>query len=320
MQDLVTVFGGSGFVGRQVVRTLAKAGWRVRVAVRRPHLAEDLRLGGEVGQIQIVQANVRHAGSVAAALVGADACVNAVGQAVERGRQSFEAVHVEGARQIAEASGRAGVRRLVQFSGVGASADSPSKYARARAAGEAAVREAFPTADILRPSVVFGANDHVTTLFARMAAMSPVLPLVGAGTRLQPVYVGDIALAVRNLLADETPGGRTFELGGPAVVTMRELVEQICAEIQRRPALIALPFPIAGLMARGGDLAAALGLPTPLTSDQVELLREDNVAGAAPGLAELDVVPTPLAAVVGGYLYRYRPGGQYADNLKRASA
>lgn len=319
MQDLVTVFGGSGFVGRQVVRALAKAGWRVRVAVRKPHLAEDMRLGGDVGQIQLVQANVRHQGSVAAALDGAGACVNAVGQAVERGPQTFEAVHVDGARRIAETARRAGVRRLVQLSGIGASPDSTSKYARARAAGEAAVREAFPNADILRPSVVFGAGDHVTTLFARMATMAPAVPLVGAETRLQPVYVGDIAQATGHLLATETIGGGAYELGGPEVLTVRELVERICAETQRRPALIALPFFAAGLMAKGGDLAAAIGLPAPITTDQVELLREDNIA-SGPGLADLGVAPTSLDSVLGSYLYRYRPGGQYADNLKRAGA
>ncbi|HYD44707.1 MAG TPA: complex I NDUFA9 subunit family protein [Phenylobacterium sp.] len=319
MQDLVTVFGGSGFVGRQVVRALARGDWRVRVAVRKPHLAEDLRLAGDVGQVQLVQANIRHDGSVAAALDGASACVNAVGQAVERGPQTFEAVHVEGARRVAEAARKAGARRLVQLSGIGASETSSSKYARARAAGEAAVREAFPNADILRPSVVFGANDHVTTLFARMAAMSPVVPLIGADTRLQPVYVGDIAQAARRLLATETIGGGLYELGGPEVLTVRELVERICAETQRRPGLIPLPFFAAGLMARGGDLAAAIGLPAPITTDQVELLREDNVA-TGPGLADLGVAPTSLDSVLGSYLYRYRPGGQYADNLKRAGA
>ncbi|MCC7268493.1 MAG: complex I NDUFA9 subunit family protein [Caulobacteraceae bacterium] len=319
MQDLVTVFGGSGFVGRQVVRALARGGWRVRVAVRKPHLAEDMRLGGEVGQIQLVQANVRHDRSVAAALDGAVACVNAVGQAVERGPQTFEAVHVDGARRVAAAARKAGARRLIQFSGVGASADSTSKYARARAAGEAAVREAFANADILRPSVVFGANDRVTTLFARLAAMSPAVPLVGADTRLQPVSVGDIAKAARRLLATETVGGGAYELGGPEVLTVRELVERICAEIQRRPGLIPLPFFAADLMARVGDLAAAIGLPAPITTDQVELLREDNVA-TGPGLADLGVAPTPLEAVLASYLYRYRPGGQYADNLKRAGA
>ena len=319
MQDLVTVFGGSGFVGRQVVRALARGDWRVRVAVRKPHLAEDLRLAGDVGQVQLVQANIRHDGSVAAALDGASACVNAVGQAVERGPQTFEAVHVEGARRVAEAARKTGARRLVQLSGIGASETSSSKYARARAAGEAAVREAFPNADILRPSVVFGANDHVTTLFARMAAMSPVVPLIGADTRLQPVYVGDIAQAARRLLATETIGGGLYELGGPEVLTVRELVERICAETQRRPGLIPLPFFAAGLMARGGDLAAAIGLPAPITTDQVELLREDNVA-TGPGLADLGVAPTSLDSVLGSYLYRYRPGGQYADNLKRAGA
>lgn len=319
MQDLVTVFGGSGFVGRQVVRALAKAGWRVRVAVRKPHLAEDLRLSGEVGQIQLFQANIRDDRSVAAALDGASACVNAVGQAVERGPQTFQAVHVDGARRVADAARRAGARRFVQLSGIGAFADSTSKYARARADGEAAVREAFPNADILRPSVVFGADDHVTTLFARMAALSPAVPLIGADTKLQPVYVGDIAQAVRHLLATDTIGGGVYELGGPEVLTVRELVQRICAETHRRPALLALPFFVAGLMAKGGDLAAALGLPAPITTDQVELLSEDNIA-SGPGLAELGVAPTSLDAVLGAYLYRYRPGGQYADNLKRAGA
>lgn len=319
MQNLVTVFGGSGFVGRQTVRALAKAGWRVRVAVRRPHLAQDLRLCADVGQVQLTQANIRDDASTARALEGADACVNAVGAAVERGRQTFDAVHVDGARRLADAARKAGVRRFVQFSGIGVDPQSGSKYARARAEGETAVREAFPTADILRPSVIFGPGDPVLTTFAKLAALSPALPVIGGETRLQPVFVGDVAAAVRTLLADDTLAGRVFELAGPTVVTMRELIELVCAEIQRRPALIPLPFPVARLVGVGGDLAAMVGLTPPITSDQVELLKSDNVATGAPGLAELGIAATSLESVIGGYLYRYRPGGQYADNLKRAA-
>ncbi|WP_375269747.1 complex I NDUFA9 subunit family protein, partial [Phenylobacterium sp.] len=211
MQDLVTVFGGSGFVGTQVVRALARAGLRVRVAVRRTNVAEGLRLLGDVGQIQIVQANIRNPESVARALEGAQACVNLVGVLYEAGRQKFASLHAMGARNVAEAARAAGVTRLVQMSAIGADAQSESKYARTKAEGEAAVREIFPDAVIIRPSIVFGPEDDFFNRFARMATLSPALPLIGGGkTRFQPVYVGDVAQAIARALRDPACAGQTY--------------------------------------------------------------------------------------------------------------
>jgi NADH dehydrogenase len=314
MQNLVTVFGGSGFVGSQAVRALARQGWRIRVAVRQPNLAYEMRLHGEVGQIDIVQANIRNEASVRRALAGASACVNLVGVMYETGRQRFESLHVMGARTAARIAREEGATQFVQMSALGADADSPSKYARSKAAGEAAVREAFPEAVILRPSIQFGQADHFFNRFAAMATMSPVLPLVGAETKLQPVFVGDVGRAIGRALAEPAAAGATYELGGPAQVTFRRLMELMLAEIHRRRIMIPLPFPVAALIGRGGDVMAQLGLEPPLVSEQVALLRRDNVvSGAYPGLAELGVTATTLETVLPTYLYRYRRGGQFAD-------
>jgi NADH dehydrogenase len=321
MQNLVTVFGGSGFIGGQTVRRLAKAGWRVRVAVRQPNLAHAMRLHGDVGQIDIVQANIRIADSVARALEGATAAVNLVGVLHEQGNQGFEAVHVAGARHVAEAARAAGVERLVQMSALGANAASASKYARTKALGEQAVRQAFPSAVVIRPSVVFGPDDHFFNKFAQMALMSPALPLIGGGaTRFQPVYVDDLARAIARACDLPEAAGQTYELGGPADFSFRELMVLMLQVIERRRILAPIPFGIAEILGRFGDLAGLFVTP-PVTSDQVRMLRSDNVVSAdRPGLAELGVSASTLEAVIPSYLYRYRKGGQYADQEDRALA
>ena len=315
MQGLVTVFGGSGFLGSQVVRALAKGGSRLRVAVRNPGRGYRLRMLGDVGQIEVVQANIRDGASVERALQGAEACVNAVAVLHESGRQSFEALHVEGARRIATAAAARGVTRFVHVSALGASAHSLSAYARSKAAGEAAVREVIAGAVILRPSVIFGPDDAFFNRFARMACYSPLLPLIGGGaTRFQPVYVSDVAQAVARAVWSADAIGEDFDLGGPSTYSFKELMILMLRVIQRRRALISIPFPMAELMAVAGDTAALLGVSPPLTSDQVALLRTDNVVRpGARGLAELGVAPRALEPILPNYLYVYRRGGQYAE-------
>ncbi len=314
MQGLVTVFGGSGFVGAAVVRALAKRGARVRVAVRNPGRGYRLRMLGDVGQIEIVQANLREPQSVARALEGAEACVNAVAVLYESGRQTFQALHVDGARAVAEAARDAGVQRFVQISAIGAGEGSPSLYGRTKAAGEAAVRAAFPAAAILRPSVVFGPGDAFFNRFAAMATLSPALPLIGGGhTRFQPVYVGDVAQAVAQAALDPAAAGRDYELGGPGVYTFKDLMTLLLAEISRRRLLVNVPFGLAGLLGRMGDLMAVTPFAPPITSDQVALLKADNVVAAgALGLADLGVNATALEPILPTYLYTYLRGGQYA--------
>lgn len=320
MRGLVTVLGGSGFIGSQTVRALARQGWRIRVAVRRPWQAYRLRLLGDVGQIEIVQANVRVAETVERALEGAEAVVYAVGAAFESGKQLFSLLHAEGPKLAAEAAGRLGASQFIFISGIGADGASPSKAGRAKAEGEAAVRAAIPGAVILRPSIVFGAEDNFFNKIAQMAVIAPVMPLLGAATRVQPVFVADAARAVSAALADPAAAGRTFELGGPSIYSMRQITELTLAEIDRPRPLIALPSGASSLLGFGGD---ALGFlrgplpmlpPPPITSDQLTLLKIDNVvADGAPGLANLGVSPTALEPIIPTYLYRYRKGGQYAD-------
>jgi len=321
MQNLVTVFGGSGFVGAQAVRQLAKAGWRIRVAVRNPNLAYRMRMLGDVGQIDLVQANVRNPASVQRALDGATAAVNLVGVLYETGRQGFQAIHAMGAKTVAEAAREQGVTRLVQMSALGADANSASKYARTKAEGELAARAVYADAVVIRPSVVFGPEDRFFNRFAQLASVSPVLPLIGGGaTRFQPVFVGDVGKALAAATTLEAAAGATYELGGPAVFSFRQLMEMMLAEIARKRILAPIPFPVASLLGKAGDVVAGI-LPPPLTSDQVELLKSDNVvSGAYPGLAELGVTPTTLEAVLPTYLYRYRKGGQYADQEDREMA
>jgi NADH dehydrogenase len=316
MQGLVTVFGGSGFVGRYAVRALAKQGWRIRVAVREPHLAPELKVMGDVGQVELVQANVRHDASVRAALAGAKACVNLVGVLFEAGRQTFDAVHATAPGLIAEAAAAAGATQFVQVSAIGADANASAGYARTKAAGEAAVRAAFPSAVVLRPSVVFGPEDGFFNRFGAMAAMSPVLPLIGGGeTKFQPVYVGDVGAAIVAALSLEAAAGRTYELGGPGVYSFKALMELLCRETMHNRLLLPIPFPVASALGKIGDLQAKfLRLAPQITSDQVELLKSDNVANPdLPGLADLGVSPTAVDAVIPTYLWRFRRGGQFAQ-------
>ncbi|RJF94362.1 complex I NDUFA9 subunit family protein [Oleomonas cavernae] len=308
---LVTVFGGSGFIGRYVVKRLAKQGWRVRVAVRRPQEAGFLRPMGDVGQVAIVQANVRHTPSVTQAVAGADAVINLVGILAEGGQQKFHAVQAEGARRVATAAKAAGVGRFVQLSAIGASAESAADYARSKAAGEVAVKAAFPGAVILRPSIVFGPEDQFFNRFAAMARLSPVLPLIGGGeTRFQPVYVGDVADAIVAATGDATlAADAPFELGGPKVYSFKELMAFVLATTGRKAVLLPIPWAIARLQ------AAAIGwLPgAPITADQVKMLAHDNVVGdGAPGLAAFGITPTSVEAVVPAYLQRFRKRGQFS--------
>lgn len=320
MQNLVTVFGGSGFIGGQVVRRLAKAGFRIRVAVRNPSLAYAMRLHGDVGQIDVVQANIRNEDSVRRALDGASVAINLVGVLYQAGRQKFDDVHAEGARTVAEVAKAVGVGRLIQMSALGADATSTSHYARSKAAGEAAALAAFPDAIIVRPSIVFGVDDNFFNMFAGMASLSPVLPLVGGGhTKFQPVFVGDVAQAIAILAGDPAARG-VYELGGRATLSFKDLLQLMLTEIDKRRLLLPLPFPAAKLIGAAGDLVAGVIAP-PLTSDQVELLRTDNVvSGSYPGLPELGITPATLEAVLPTYLYRYRKGGQYADQEDREMA
>lgn len=319
MQGLVTVFGGSGFVGTQVVRALAKRGLRVRVAVRRPNLAYRMRLMGDVGQIEVVQANIRNPASVARAVQGAEAVVNLVAVFHENGRQRFQAVHVMGVKTIAEAASAAGVSRFVQMSGIGADAASDSKYIRTRGEGELAVRQIIPGAVVIRPSLIFGPEDRSFNLFAKLAAYLPAIPLPGGGaTKFAPVFVSDVAAATAQAVIDPKAAGKTYELGGPNIYTYRELIELTLKETMRSRPLVSLPWPVASLIGKLGELQ---GLYTPvppiLTADQVELLKVDNLpAPGMPGLAQLGVTrPTAVEAVIPTYLYRYRKGGQFAEAM-----
>lgn len=314
MRGLVTVFGGTGFIGRQVVRSLAKQGYRVRVAARNVGRGYRLRMLGDVGQIEVVQANVRNPDSVDRALDGAEACVNLVGVLFESGSQGFQTIHTQGAKAIAEAAAARGITRFVQVSAIGADAQSPAKYARSKAEGETAVRAAIPSAVILRPSVVFGPEDDFFNRFAAMASISPALPLPGGGaTRFQPVYVADLAAAVAKVVTDPDCAGKTYELGGPGVFTFRELMAFVLLETGKRRLLAPLPWPVASLIGQLAAVTSVVGIAPVLTSDQVELLRSDNVvADGAPGFDALGITPRSIEAIVPSYLYRYRRGGQYA--------
>ena len=312
---LVTIFGGSGFVGSQVVQALARRGWRVRIAVRRPDRAWKLQTSGQVGQLQAVRCDVNRPEEIAAALQGADAAINLVGILYESGRRTFHALHVEASRNIAEACAAGGVGRLVQVSAIGASPDSRSDYALSKAAAEMAVRTAKPDAVVIRPSIVFGAGDDFLNRFAQLATMAPALPLIGGGqTRFQPVYVGDVAEAIARATAAPEAGGRTFELGGPAVMTFEAVLKLIRRETYRSFGLIPLPFFAARAIGSLAQLSAFVGIPPVLTRDQVVLLQSDNVVGeGAEGLAALGIEATGIEAIAPTYLWRYRKGGQFAD-------
>lgn len=312
---LITVFGGSGFVGGQVVQDLARRGWRIRVAVRRPDRAWKLQTSGHVGQIQAVRCDATNAAQVEAALRGADAAINLIGVLYESGARSFQAMHVDAARTIAVACAAARVDRLVHVSAIGANPESASKYACTKAAGEMAVREAKPDAVIVRPSIVFGPGDDFLNRFAAMASMAPALPLIGGGrTRFQPVYVGDVAEAIVRAVERTDAAGRTFELGGPAVMTFEDVLKLILRETRRRNGLIPLPFPVARAIGSLAQLSAVVGIAPVLTHDQVVSLESDNVvADGAEGLAELGIEPTGIEAIAPSYLWRYRRGGQFSE-------
>ena len=312
---LITVFGGSGFVGSQVVQDLARRGWRIRVAVRRPDKAYKLQTSGHVGQIQAVRCDAADPAQVEAALQGADAAINLIGVLYEAGSRTFEAMHVDAARAIAEGCAAARVGRLVHVSAIGANPEGPSNYAVTKAAGEMAVREAKPDAVIIRPSIVFGAGDDFLNRFAAMASMSPFLPLIGGGkTRFQPVYVGDVAEAIVRAVERPDAAGRTFELGGPEVMTFEEVLKLVLRETRRSNGLIPLPFFAARAIGSLAQLTALVGLAPVLTRDQVVSLESDNVvAEGAEGLADLGVAPTGVEAIAPSYLWRYRRGGQFSE-------
>jgi uncharacterized protein YbjT (DUF2867 family) len=313
LDTLVTVFGGSGFIGRNVVRALCRRDYRIRVAVRRPELAHHLQPLGKVGQIHAVQANLRYPASIEAAMRGSHAAINLVGILAEGGAQTFDAVQGLGAGAVAKAASAIGAR-MVHVSAIGADENSPSRYARTKAAGEKAVLAAAPTATILRPSVVFGPEDQFTNRFAALARISPFLPLIGGGvTRVQPAYVGDVATAVADAVDGKTKPGGTYELGGPEVLTMREIMEVILAITERKRMLISLPWGLARLQAMFLQFAPG---PLKLTPDQVAMLQSDNVvsdAAKAAGLTleGLGIAPDSMQAIAPQYLWRFRAAGQF---------
>lgn len=311
MSQLVTIFGGSGFVGRYIARRMAKDGWRVRVVTRDPNAAGFVRTYGVVGQVEPVFGNIRDDASVRAAVHGADAVINCVGTFDATGRNNFTAVQDEGAGRVARISAEQGVARFVHLSAIGADAQSGSMYARTKAAGEAAVLAAFPAAVILRPSVIFGAEDQFFNRFAGMPG--PVLPVVGGNTRFQPVWVDDVAAAAVAGAEGAAPG--VYELGGPDVATFRDLMQRMLSEIRRRRLIINLPFGIARIVASLIGVASTLSLgivPRLITKDQVASLQTDNVvAPGARGLSDLGIDATGMEAVLPNYLWRFRPSGQY---------
>jgi uncharacterized protein YbjT (DUF2867 family) len=315
--EIVTIYGGSGFVGRYAVRGLAKNGYRIRAACRRPDLAGFLQPMGDVGQVQPVQANLRFPDSVRRAAEGAHIVINAVGILAGSGAQTFDAVHVAGARAAAKAAREAGARRFIHISAIGASEKSPAQYARTKAAGEKAVLEEFPGAIILRPSIVFGPEDDFFNRFAGMARVSPVLPLIGGGkTRFQPIFVGDLATAIVDVAEGAGTPGAVYELGGPEVLSFRDLLERTEEYAGRKRVFISLPFWLAKLQA-----LLTWPLPNsmrPVTVDQVRLLQSDNVVSAdaikeGRTLAGLGVkAPQSISAVVPSYLERFKPKGQFS--------
>ncbi len=313
---LIAVVGGSGFVGRHTVRALARRGFRVRAVVRRPDLAGHLQPMGSVGQIHAVQGNVRFPDSIARALEGADGVVNLVGILGKSGAQTFDTIHVAGARTVARAAREVGADRFVQVSAIGAAPSSGGQYGRTKAQGEAAVLEAFPEAIILRPSLIFGPEDSLFNRFAAMARAAPVLPLVGGRTRFQPVYVGDVAAAIANVCEGAGKPGTIYELGGPEVLTFRALLDRVQEHAGRQRSYLPLPFSIAKIMA-----ALTAPLPNalrPLTVDQVRMLQVDNVVSEAATkdgrtLQGLGINgPHAIDTIVPGYLESYRPKGQYS--------
>lgn len=313
MTGLVTVFGGSGFLGRHVVRALARAGWRVRVAVRRPDLAGHVQPMGVVGQIMPIQANLRYPDSVHHAVQGADAVVNLVGILAETGKQSFQAVQASGPALIGQAARRAGISNVVHVSAIGADANSKAVYAQTKAQGEAGLLAEVPKAVVLRPSIVFGPEDNFFNQFASLARVLPALPLIGGGeTKFQPVFVGDVAEAVAKSLGGHAKGGKAYELGGPDVWSFREILEYILKETGRQRLLVPVPFGVAAIQ---GQILQMLPGKL-LTRDQVELLKTDNVVSEEAiaqrrTLKGLGIDPQSVQAIVPSYLYRFRKAGQF---------
>lgn len=326
MSKLVTIYGGSGFVGRYIARRMAKEGWRVRVAVRRPNEAIFVRPYGVVGQVEPILCNIRDDASVAAAMAGADAVVNCVGILAETGKNSFDAVQADGAERVARLAAAEGIAQMVHISAIGADAEADSEYAQTKAEGEAGVLRHMPDAVILRPSIIFGAEDQFFNRFAGMARMSPIVPLVGADTKFQPVFVDDVAqAAVAGVLGQAGPG--VYELGGPEVHSFRALMAEMLGVIHRRRLLLSVPFWVGGIMGWVFDLLQSLTFGLfqngVLTKDQVKNLRNDNVVSdGAKGFADLGIEPVELSSVLPDYLWRFRPSGQYdaikasAKNLK----
>lgn len=319
---LVTIFGGSGFVGRYIAHRMAKEGWRVRVAVRRPNEAIFVRPYGVVGQVEPIFADIRNDASVQAAISGADAVVNCVGILNETGRQKFEDIQAISAGRIARIAAKEGVKALVYLSAIGADKNSESEYSRTKAEGERLVKKAFKSAMILRPSIVFGNEDEFFNRFATLAKFSPIVPLVGADTKFQPVYVDDVAAAaVQGVLGKAKAG--TYELGGPEVASFHDLISKLMGVIRRKRLRVNIPFFMASLQALGFDMMQklSLGLFTNriLTRDQVKSLKVDNVVSPKSNdFKTLGIEPTPMDSVLEEYLYRHRPYGQYTELTETA--
>lgn len=308
---IVTIIGGSGFVGRYIAQRMAKRGWRVRVACRRPNDAMFVKPYGVVGQVEPIQCNIRDDASTRAVIAGADAVVNCVGVLWQAGRNTFAACQAEGASRVAKIAAEEGVSSFVHISAIGADANSDSEYARTKAAGEAAVLEAMPGAMILRPSIIFGTEDEFFNQFAGMSKLTPAIPLVGASTKFQPVWVEDVAEAAARGAAGEVSGG-TYELGGPRVASFRDCMTLMLQIIRRRRLLLDIPVFIARIMATFLEKTAWVGLKPVMTRDQISLLQSDNVVSeGANSFADLGIEPTAMEAILEGYLYAYRPYGQY---------
>ena len=319
---LVTIFGGSGFVGRYIVRRMAKEGWRVRVAVRRPNEAIFVKTYGDVGQIEPLLANIRDEASTRAAIIGSDAVVNCVGILNETSRQKFNTVQTEGAGRIARIAAECGVTNFVHFSAIGADSNSESNYSKSKAEGESLVRAAFKSAIILRPSIVFGNEDQFFNRFATMAKLSPIVPLVVSETKFQPVYVDDLAAAAVKAITENVKPG-IYELGGPEVATFKELIVKLMGIIRRKRLIVNVPFFAALIQAYAFDMAQklSLGLFTNsiLTRDQVRSLKSDNVVSSrGKGFKELNIEPIAMDAILEEYLYRHRPYGQYTELTETA--
>lgn len=315
-KGLVTVFGGSGFLGKHVVRALVKDGWRVRVPARRPHTAQDLRVIGNVGQVQLVQANIRFKNSVIRAVEGSDAVINLVSILFPKGKQRFESVHLSGAENLVDAIKAAGVTNVVHVSAIGADKDSASDYARTKGEAEALLKDGVPSLDIVRPSIIFGPEDNFFNRFAKMASMSPALPLIGGDTKFQPVYAGDVAEAIAKLVGGGT-NGETYELGGPRVYSFKELLKFILEATDRKRLLLPVPWIGAGALGMVGEITGALPFVDPfLTRDQVQNLKLDNIAAPdAKGFKELGIELETIESIVPPYLERFRKYGQFHEKI-----